>query len=117
MSKPKMKVEYVQVDKNGDGGAYWECAKDFAEGVEFTVKANELQIGVGIEDLLARYKSGNLYRKIETAVTWGDILVKTLKTKGKPVGNGSVQVGSVDLSDDDFIQMVSDIYHNVNDKD
>lgn len=68
--KSRTKVEYVKVNGNYDGGAFWECAKDYSEGVIFTTMGSSEQLVVdSIDDLLDRYKCSNLYRRIETTMT------------------------------------------------
>ena len=71
-SKPRTKVEYVKVDKNVEGGAYWECAREFAEGLVGTFWRDGRR-GMMIQDneqLLSNYKKGSLYRKVVTEITW-----------------------------------------------
>lgn len=68
--KPRTKVAYVKVNGNNQGGAFWECAKDYSEGVVFTTMGSSEQLIVdSIDDLLDRYKCHNLYRRIETPMT------------------------------------------------
>jgi hypothetical protein len=78
--KPKVKVEYVSVNKELDGGKFWECARDFAEGdcEFFTDGDSALKIHT-YNTLLANYRSGMLYRKVETELTWQDELIEHLR--------------------------------------
>lgn len=68
--KPRTRTEYVKVDRNAEGGAFWECARDFVDddfyrhdecGYE-KIKSNTL--------LLAFYSTSNLYRKVEREIEW-----------------------------------------------
>ena len=71
--KPLTKAEYVRVDKSGDNGAFWECARDFSEvlsGVFHYMRDFELFAVNDIDELLRHYKANNLYRKVETEITW-----------------------------------------------
>ena len=90
--KPRTKVECVLIDKNGDNGSFWECARDFSLGHEFSqtydcpshrsVKDNDM--------LLLCYKANALYRKVETEIKeekrWFAYNSKTnmMQTKGYP---------------------------------
>jgi len=74
-SKPvKTKVEYVFI-KCGET-PFWEVAKEFAESELNTIHFINVhceQCEVKCNNmLLSNYKSGNLYRKVETKVTWQD---------------------------------------------
>ena len=73
-SKPnRTKTEFVKVDKNAEGGKYWECARDFAEGgCEFFADGNKYLPVTNNDCLLANYKAGLLYRKVENEATWQD---------------------------------------------
>ncbi len=67
-AKPRVNVEYVKVDKNAKDGAYWECARDWACGKVGMFWRDSLGEKV-IQDndqLLAYYKQGELYRKVDT---------------------------------------------------
>ena len=69
----RTKVEYVKVDKNAEGDKYWECARDFAEGkYEFFTDGNKYLQVTHNNCLLANYKSGLLFRKVEREYTWQD---------------------------------------------
>jgi hypothetical protein len=66
--KPRMKVDYVKLT-----GDFWEVAKEYQEGKLF-YKCTETCIIDTLEQLVNLYKSDNIYRKVETEVTWQDEL-------------------------------------------
>ena len=70
--KPRMKVEYVKVDKNAEGGAFWECAKYFVDNNLFyrNHSGEGYPIVSNCHELLQKYEASNLYRKVETEITW-----------------------------------------------
>jgi hypothetical protein len=68
--KPRVNVEYVKVDVNGENGKYWECVRDFAEGYfEFGCLMSDKRHDVlNNDDLAGFYNASNLYRKVETEI-------------------------------------------------
>ncbi len=76
----KTKVEYVHIKSNDI--AFWEIAKEFAESdicnIHF-LSVHDDMVEVACNDiLLSNYKSRNLYRKVETEITWRDELEEFL---------------------------------------
>lgn len=67
---PRMKVEYVKVDPNEDGGSFWECARDFVEGGMIYVDELGVAEPVDNHELLFKYKTKRIYRKVEIEITW-----------------------------------------------
>jgi hypothetical protein len=112
--KPRTKVEYLKVNGNYNEGAFWECARDYSEGVIFTTMGSSEQLVVdSIDELLDRYKCNNLYRRIETPMTWKEELYDyldnscemsddfddsfTIEIEGRPL--------EFNLNDDEFVDM------------
>lgn len=60
--------------------------------------------------LVSAKNNGNVYRKVEHEITWQDELRNAIKN-GQAVGLGSIQVGEVDLTDGQFIEMCHKVYH------
>lgn len=82
-----VKVEYEKVDKNAEGGKYWECARDFAEMPtnSLVARTNPPECSVmswmNIKDndeLLREYRNDRIYRKVEREVSWQDEVVQFL---------------------------------------
>lgn len=93
--KPRTKVEYVKVDKDAEGGAYWECARDFAENeVNLLVARTNpeaccVMSWMNISDndeLLRQYKEGKIYRKVEREITWQDEVIEFCGKKSIKIG-------------------------------
>ena len=70
--RPKrVKVSYEKVNQNKEDGLFWHCARDLSEGncQFYTNGIHELQV-TDTNVLLANYKAGLLYRKVESEITW-----------------------------------------------
>lgn len=81
--KPRTKTEYIKLNKNDKEVKFWEVARDFAESegiaLYFLIDDSYLPI-VSNERLLAEYKDGNLYRKVEKQITWYDDVIDYLES-------------------------------------
>jgi hypothetical protein len=75
--KPRVKVEYVRVNANLEGGKYWECAREFAESDvnHLVARTNPHECPVmswmnlvDNDELLRQYKLGKSPQKIEEEV-------------------------------------------------
>lgn len=107
----KTKVEYVKVDKNADNGAYWECARDYAEGncQFFTDGDSALPVDCN-NTLLSNYISAMLYRRVETEVTWLDELADKYPVH---IQGDIIELTVTEFHKDTFAEMCSFV-HNAN---
>lgn len=102
--KPKhTKEEYVKVDKNTDGGKFWECARDFAEGAHefYFMRGNaDYSIVKDNDELLVLYKGGNLRRKVVIELTEREVFVDAARAEAYTRA----------ISDNDFYMIINALF-------
>lgn len=79
--KPRVKIDYVKVNPNKEGDAYWECARDFANGVELFIDELGARAVIDNDELLFTYKCNKLWRKVEAELTWQDEVLEVVNSK------------------------------------
>ena len=110
--KPRTKTTYVKVDKNAEGGRFWEVARDFeSDGIYCISKVKEFALIKSDESLAYYYRAGNVYRKVETEINWKDELSNYISSCKSLCRDSFIKHGcfererGVDVFDDEFIAM------------
>lgn len=74
-AKPRTSIEYVKVD-----GLFWNIAKEYKENKEsiFHKSGENYFLIKTLESLVKSHKARNVYRKVETEITWQDAVADYL---------------------------------------
>ena len=103
------KTRYEKVNPNTENGSYWECARDFANGIDFYTHGNKDFLVANNDVLLANYKANLLYRKV--TLDWQEELIKYLEEKpvaGNKLGGNLIYQLNIKwdlVTENDFIGM------------
>lgn len=105
--KPRTRTEYEKVTES-----IFDLRDEFKRGELYSKHKNKekyYQINTEVWVVNA-INNNNVYRKVEKEIDWRLLLRETIeKSSGRNIGDGSVMVGTSDLTDEEFLMLCHEI--------